>query len=51
MGANLKEVRLRIKSVQSTQQITRAMKLVSAAKLKKAQDAITQNASLFTEVE
>lgn len=42
MGANLKEVRLRIKSVQSTQQITRAMKLVAAAKLKKAQDAITQ---------
>jgi F-type H+-transporting ATPase subunit gamma len=42
MGANLKEVRLRIKSVQSTQQITRAMKLVSAAKLRKAQDAITQ---------
>jgi F-type H+-transporting ATPase subunit gamma len=40
MGANLKEVRLRIKSVQSTQQITRAMKLVSAAKLRKAQEAI-----------
>jgi F-type H+-transporting ATPase subunit gamma len=42
MGANLKEVRLRIKSVQSTQQITRAMKLVAAAKLRRAQDAITQ---------
>lgn len=41
MGANLKEVRLRIKSIQSTQQITKAMKLVAAAKLKKAQDAIT----------
>ncbi|MGB0862410.1 MAG: ATP synthase F1 subunit gamma [Saprospiraceae bacterium] len=41
MGANLKEVRLRIKSVQSTQQITKAMKLVAAAKLRKAQEAIT----------
>lgn len=41
MGANLKEVRLRIKSVNSTQQITRAMKLVSAAKLRRAQEAIT----------
>ena len=41
MAANLKEVRNRIKSVISTQQITKAMKMVSAAKLKKAQDAIT----------
>ncbi len=41
MGANLKEVRRRIKSVQSTQQITKAMKLVAAAKLRKAQEAIT----------
>ena len=40
MAANLKEVRERIKSVKSTQQITKAMKMVSAAKLKKAQDAI-----------
>lgn len=39
---NLKEVRSRISSVNSTQQITSAMKLVSAAKLKKAQDAITK---------
>ncbi len=39
---NLKEVRNRINSVQSTQQITRAMKMVSAAKLRRAQDAITQ---------
>lgn len=38
--ANLKEVRIRIKSVISTQQITSAMKMVSAAKLRKAQDAI-----------
>jgi F-type H+-transporting ATPase subunit gamma len=40
--AGLKEVRERIKSVKSTQQITKAMKLVSAAKLKKATSAITQ---------
>lgn len=40
--ANLKEVRNRIVSVNSTRQITSAMKLVSAAKLKKAQDAITK---------
>lgn len=38
--ANLKEVRIRIGSVKSTQQITSAMKMVSAAKLRKAQDAI-----------
>ncbi|MDA0973592.1 MAG: F0F1 ATP synthase subunit gamma, partial [Bacteroidetes bacterium] len=40
--ANLKEIRSRIKSVQSTQQITSAMKMVSAAKLRRAQDAIIQ---------
>lgn len=40
--ANLKEIRNRIASVGSTMQITSAMKMVSAAKLKKAQDAITQ---------
>ena len=39
--ANLKEIRSRISSVGSTMQITSAMKMVSAAKLKKAQDAIT----------
>lgn len=38
--ANLKELRSRIKSVSSTMQITSAMKMVSAAKLSKAQDAI-----------
>ena len=38
--ANLKEIRSRISSVSSTMQITAAMKMVSAAKLKKAQDAI-----------
>jgi F-type H+-transporting ATPase subunit gamma len=40
--ANLKEVRNRIVSVNSTQQITKAMKMVSAAKLKRATDAIVQ---------
>lgn len=40
--ANLKEVRIRISSVTSTQQITKAMKMVSAAKLKRATNAIVQ---------
>lgn len=40
--ANLKEIRNRITSVDSTMKITSAMKMVSAAKLKRAQDAITQ---------
>ncbi len=39
--ANLKEIRIRITSVESTKQITSAMKLVAASKLKRAQDAIT----------
>ena len=42
MAGQLKEVRNRIKSVQSTQQITKAMKMVSAAKLRRAQDHIQQ---------
>ncbi len=42
MSGQLKEVRIRIKSVTSTQQITKAMKMVSAAKLRRAQDAILQ---------
>ena len=42
MAGQLKEVRNRFKSVQSTQQITKAMKMVSAAKLRRAQDAIIQ---------
>lgn len=42
MAGQLKEVRNRIKSVQSTQQITKAMKMVSAAKLRRAQEAIIQ---------
>jgi F-type H+-transporting ATPase subunit gamma len=40
--ANLKEIKNRITSISSTMQITSAMKMVSAAKLRKAQDAITQ---------
>ena len=40
--ANLKEIRIRIASVKSTQQVTSAMKMVSAAKLRKSQDAIIQ---------
>jgi F-type H+-transporting ATPase subunit gamma len=40
--ANLKEVKARIKSVSSTQQITKAMKMVAAAKLRRAQDSIMQ---------
>jgi F-type H+-transporting ATPase subunit gamma len=40
--ANLKEVRIRIASVNTTQQITKAMKLVAASKLKRAQDKISQ---------
>ncbi|PJB30972.1 MAG: F0F1 ATP synthase subunit gamma, partial [Deltaproteobacteria bacterium CG_4_9_14_3_um_filter_65_9] len=38
--ANLRAIRKRISSVKSTQQITRAMKMVSAAKLRRAQDGI-----------
>ena len=40
--ASLKEVRSRIQSVSSTQQITKAMKMVSAAKLRRAQEAVTR---------
>ncbi|MDF1561717.1 MAG: ATP synthase F1 subunit gamma [Deltaproteobacteria bacterium] len=40
--ANLKDIRKRIASVKSTQQITQAMKMVAASKLRRAQDAITQ---------
>ncbi|MEE9438528.1 MAG: ATP synthase F1 subunit gamma [Saprospiraceae bacterium] len=42
MSGQLKEVRERITSVKSTQQITKAMKMVSAAKLRKAQQAVTE---------
>ena len=43
--ANLKEIRNRITSVSSTMQITSAMKMVSAAKLKKAQNNDSQRAN------
>ena len=46
--ANLKEIRIRLNSVKSTRQITSAMKMVSAAKLRKAQDAILQLRPFFT---
>jgi F-type H+-transporting ATPase subunit gamma len=42
MAGGLKEVRERIASVQNTMQITSAMKMVAAAKLRRAQDAITR---------
>lgn len=42
MAGQLKEVRNRIKSIESTKQITKAMKMISATKLRKAQDAILQ---------
>jgi F-type H+-transporting ATPase subunit gamma len=42
MAGQLKEVRNRIKSIESTQQITKAMKMVSAAKLRRAQETIIQ---------
>ncbi|MEL7530576.1 MAG: ATP synthase F1 subunit gamma [Bacteroidota bacterium] len=40
--ANLKEIRIRIKSVKNTQQVTKAMKMVAAAKLRRAQDRMLQ---------
>jgi len=42
MSGKLKEIKLRIKAVKDTQQITKAMKMVSAAKLRRAQEAIVQ---------
>jgi len=49
--ANLKELRTRIASVKSTQQVTNAMKMVSAAKLRKAQDAINQIRPYITKMD
>jgi len=46
--ANLKEIRIRLNSVKSTRQITSAMKMVSAAKLRRAQDAIVQLRPFYT---
>jgi F-type H+-transporting ATPase subunit gamma len=41
MGANTREIRTRIKSVKNTQQITRAMQMVAAAKVRRAQERVT----------
>lgn len=49
--SNLKDIRRRITSVKNTKQITRAMKLVSAAKLKKAQDSATQGRAFADNLE
>jgi F-type H+-transporting ATPase subunit gamma len=49
--ANLKEIRIRLNSVKSTRQITSAMKMVSAAKLRKAQDAILQLRPFYIRLE
>jgi len=46
--ANLKEIRVRLNSVKSTRQITSAMKMVSAAKLRRAQDSILQLRPFYT---
>lgn len=48
--ANLKEIRIRLNSVKSTRQITSAMKMVSAAKLRRAQDAILQLRPFFVKL-
>jgi len=48
--ANLKEIRIRLNSVKSTRQITSAMKMVSAAKLRKAQDSILQLRPFFVKL-
>lgn len=49
--ANLKEIRTRLNSVKSTRQITSAMKMVSAAKLRKAQDAIIQMRPFYSKLQ
>ena len=45
--ASLRDIRKRIRSVKNTRQITKAMKMVAAAKLRKAQDAITRAVDIF----
>ncbi|MFP5504025.1 MAG: F0F1 ATP synthase subunit gamma, partial [Candidatus Sericytochromatia bacterium] len=40
MGANTREIRSRIRSVKNTQQITRAMQMVAAAKVRRAQERV-----------
>ncbi|SMO32189.1 ATP synthase F1 subunit gamma [Gracilimonas mengyeensis] len=49
--ANLRDIRNRISSVNNTQQITKAMKMVAAAKLKKAQDRMTQTRPYAAKIE
>jgi F-type H+-transporting ATPase subunit gamma len=49
--ASTSEIKLRIKSIHETQQITRAMKMISAAKLKKARQQLDQTLPFFTKVE
>ena len=49
--ANLKEIRNRIKSVKSIQQVTRAMKMVAAAKLRKSQERMEQSRPYATRLE
>lgn len=49
--ANIREIKLRIKSVTDTRQITKAMKLISAAKLKKAQQQLEQTTPYFNKIE
>jgi F-type H+-transporting ATPase subunit gamma len=48
--ANLKEIRIRLNSVKSTRQITSAMKMVSAAKLRRAQESVLQLRPFFTKL-
>lgn len=48
--ANMREIKLRIKSIKETRQITKAMKLISAAKLKKARQQLDQTLPYFTKV-
>ncbi len=48
--ANMREIKLRIKSVKQTRQITKAMKLISAAKLKKARQQLEQTVPFFDKV-
>ena len=49
--ASLKDIRKRIASVKNTQQITKAMKMVAAAKLRRAQDGVTQARPFATRIE
>ena len=48
--ASLLDMRRRIKSVKNTQQITKAMKMVAAAKLKRAQDRVTASRPFATKM-